>query len=69
MHSQSRLTIEVEDNGKGFDKEKLENAGHFGASGHGIFNMKERAAYINATFDIDTKLLSGTKISISIPFS
>ncbi len=69
MHTHSVLTIEVEDNGKGFDKQKLENAGHFGASGHGIFNMKERAAYINATLDIDTKLLSGTKITISLPLS
>ena len=68
-HSPTLLTIEVEDNGKGFDKEKLENAGHFGASGHGIFNMKERAAYIDASFDIDTKLQSGTKITISLPLS
>lgn len=68
-HTSSSLKVSIEDNGKGFDKEKLERAGHFGASGHGIFNMKERAAYINANFDISTELGSGTKITITLPLS
>ena len=68
-HTYNQLMVSVEDNGKGFEKEKLEKAGHFGASGHGIFNMKERAAYINAQFDVDTKLNRGTKITLTLPLS
>ncbi|WP_109830683.1 ATP-binding protein [Reichenbachiella versicolor] len=68
-HAYNQLTVIVEDNGKGFEKERLEKAGHFGASGHGIFNMKERAAYINAQFDVTTELNKGTKITISLPLS
>ena len=68
-HNASHLTVYVEDNGKGFEIEKLEKAGHFGASGHGIFNMKERAAFINAVLDIETTIGKGTKISIRLPLS
>lgn len=68
-HNHSYLKVAIDDNGKGFEKEKLEKSGHFGATGHGIFNMKERAAYIEAAFDIDTELNRGTKITISLPLS
>lgn len=68
-HNPSHLIVVVEDNGKGFEFEKLEKTGHFGASGHGIFNMKERAAFINGSFDIQTKLGVGTKIIIKLPLS
>ncbi|MEP2025793.1 MAG: histidine kinase [Reichenbachiella sp.] len=68
-HNASHLIVMVEDNGKGFEFDKLEKTGHFGASGHGIFNMKERAAFINGTFDIQTKLEVGTKIIVKLPLS
>ena len=68
-HNSSHLTVIIEDNGKGFEFEKLEKTGHFGASGHGIFNMKERAAFINSSFDVQTKLGVGTKIIIKLPLS
>ncbi|SMD36993.1 PAS domain S-box-containing protein [Reichenbachiella faecimaris] len=68
-HNPSHLIVVVEDNGKGFEFERLEKTGHFGASGHGIFNMKERAAFINGSFDIQTKLGVGTKIIIKLPLS
>lgn len=68
-HNPSHLIVMIEDNGKGFEFEKLEKTGHFGASGHGIFNMKERAAFINSSLDIQTKLGAGTKIVIKLPLS
>lgn len=68
-HNHSQLQVVIEDNGKGFDKERLEKVGHFGASGHGIFNMRERAAYINAQFDVKTELGHGTKITVTLPLS
>lgn len=68
-HNINQLTIKVSDNGKGFDIKKLENAGHFGSSGHGIYNMKERAAYVNAAFEIDTEVGKGTTITIKLPLT
>ncbi|UXX80848.1 histidine kinase [Reichenbachiella carrageenanivorans] len=68
-HNPSHLIVTVADNGKGFEFEKLQKTGHFGASGHGIFNMKERAAFINGSFDIQTELGVGTKIIIKLPLS
>ena len=68
-HDPTHLHVVVEDNGKGFEIEKLEKIGHFGASGHGIFNMKERAAFIDASFEIQTELKRGTSIMITLPLN
>ncbi|MGL1885908.1 MAG: histidine kinase [Reichenbachiella sp.] len=68
-HDPTKLVVKITDNGAGFELKKLENAGHFGASGHGIFNMKERASYINAKFDVETELGKGTVIIITVPLT
>ncbi|MEL6561876.1 MAG: histidine kinase [Bacteroidota bacterium] len=66
-HTLNSLKISIEDNGKGFDLDSLSQKGHFKSSGHGIFNMKERAAFINAEMEIETAVNSGTKICVSLP--
>ena len=66
-HTPKELNISVQDHGSGFDYEKLKNSDYFQRSGHGIFNMKERTAFINGIFKLKTKPGSGTKIRISIP--
>ncbi len=66
-HSLNLLKIRIEDNGKGFDIDNLSQNGHFKSAGHGIFNMKERAAFINAEIAIDTMPNNGTKILVSLP--
>ena len=68
-HSGSQLRITISDDGKGFDFEKLKDSGHFAVSGHGIFNMKERTAFINGNFELDSKPGKGTDINITIPLS
>ncbi|MFY0652658.1 MAG: type IV pili methyl-accepting chemotaxis transducer N-terminal domain-containing protein [Cyclobacteriaceae bacterium] len=68
-HTMNNLMVIVEDDGLGFDYEKLNKSGHFGASGHGIFNMKERTAFINGKFDIETAIGEGTKITITLPLN
>ena len=68
-HSSSQLRINIMDDGRGFDLEKLKESGHFAISGHGIFNMKERTAFINGNFELDSKPGKGTNINISIPLS
>jgi len=66
-HNPSQLTITIADNGKGFDYEQLEKNGHFTESGHGIFNMKERAAFVDADFQIESQSGKGTEIAITVP--
>lgn len=68
-HNPAQLQVTIADNGKGFEMHKLEKIGHFGASGHGIFNMKERAAFIEGVFDIKTELKIGTTITITLPLN
>ncbi len=66
-HNTKELKITISDDGKGFDYEKLKNSDYFKTSGHGIFNMKERIAFINGTFELDSQPGTGTKIIASIP--
>ena len=68
-HNVNNLRIEIKDDGKGFDYQKLNESGHFAESGHGIFNMKERAGFINAGFEIDTAPGKGTHIKINLPLN
>lgn len=66
-HDPRELTVTIDDDGRGFDYEKLVSSGHFERSGHGIFNMKERAAFINAKFELFSEPGSGTRITIKLP--
>lgn len=65
-HNLQKLSIEIVDNGIGFDYVKLQETGHFAESKQGIFNIKERAHFINGQFEIDTAPGQGTRIKVSI---
>ncbi|WP_215223308.1 sensor histidine kinase [Echinicola shivajiensis] len=66
-HNSLYLNLEISDDGKGFDMKKLEEKGHFSASGHGLFNIRERANFINGQCTIFSEKGKGTKISINVP--
>lgn len=66
-HTSKYLHLEIRDNGKGFDLDKLEKTDHFSDAGHGIFNIRERANFINASCEIRTNPGQGTSISIDVP--
>ncbi len=66
-HRFEQLHITIEDNGTGFDLQEFEQSGHFELSGHGIFNMRERAAFINSQLSINSKIGEGTRISLVVP--
>ena len=57
--------IDIEDNGKGFSEESINNADekHFGIS-----IMKERVGLLGGMININSKLNYGTKVHIEIPF-
>jgi len=66
-HSVNTLHITIEDDGIGFDIEELESSGYFGEAGHGIFNMRERASYIEGDLNIETSPGKGTKTTLTLP--
>ncbi len=61
------LTIDIVDNGKGFDllaKYDEADTDHLG-----IRSMKERARMLNGSIVIDSKLKSGTRVKLVVPIS
>ena len=51
--------IAINDNGKGFDKEKIE-------AGNGLINMRKRGREIGANIDINSLLSIGTNVVVRI---
>jgi len=65
-HSNNILSINIDDNGKGFDiaeAEKKRNS----ESGMGLLFMKERIQYINGRVFINSILGEGTRVTFNIP--
>ena len=58
------VTLEIKDDGNGFDATRKPPAGHFGLVG-----MRERANKIHADFSIESTMESGTKIRVKLPWS
>lgn len=63
------LSILVEDAGKGFDVEQMEDARSRGeGNGHfGLLGMEERAKLIGASLSVISKPGKGTKVHIKLP--
>ena len=57
------LNIIVEDDGKGFDRFKLDNKN----SGMGLTNIEKRVEHLEGNFTVDSLLGKGTSILIDIP--
>lgn len=58
----NKLTLTVQDNGKGIEKEELTDPGKFG-----IFGMKERVNTWNGKFELTTKRGKGTQLHFTFP--
>ena len=56
---ENQITIDITDNGKGFDKEKIVN-------GNGLSNMKKRIEEIGGVFELISELNKGTAIKITL---
>lgn len=65
-HSEDLLSINVDDNGKGFDVVNVPSGGK-GEGGMGLTYMRERVKYINGRLFINSTPGKGTRISINIP--
>jgi two-component system, NarL family, sensor kinase len=60
--SDSKLKLKIEDNGKGFDPEKVKK-------GNGMNNILSRVEILKGNLEVKTKPGSGVKIVISIPLN
>ncbi|MCP9752088.1 sensor histidine kinase [Ferruginibacter sp. HRS2-29] len=63
-HTEGLLRIAVQDDGKGFDADKLEAS----ETGIGLKNMKNRASLIGARFSIQS-FPGGTSVFIELPYT
>jgi signal transduction histidine kinase len=61
--TESRIRLEVEDNGQGFNFSESPN-GSFG-----LLGMKERATLLDGTFAIDSQPGNGTRLAVTIPLA
>lgn len=61
--NKKNLTLEVKDNGKGYDPEKIQHG-----KCAGISNMIKRTAMISGQFDIKSKINQGTIIHVQVPY-
>lgn len=59
IQEDERISMLVQDNGKGFDKEKVDSF-----TGHGIKNIKSRVESLGGHFDLDSEPGKGTEITI-----
>ena len=62
------FSVEVEDNGKGFDTSILA-PGQRRKDSFGLFSIKERIEYLGGVLDIQSERGNGTKIILNVPVS
>jgi signal transduction histidine kinase len=60
--TQDRVLLEITDDGKGFDVEKIKTS-----IGHGLANMHTRAHAVGGEVDISSTLKEGTTILVWVP--
>jgi signal transduction histidine kinase len=61
---ESKLTLTIRDNGRGFDPHALGEA-----EGLGMTNMRERANLVGGNFDVQSKPGGGTRVGATIPLT
>jgi PAS domain S-box-containing protein len=61
-----RITITVQDDGKGFDQSTLDDLS-YGEGGFGLFHIKMRLDQYGGVLSVKSKIGGGTSITISIP--
>ena len=62
----SGVHLTVEDDGRGFDSDALLQAPGAG-KGLGLLDIRERAALLNGSFTLESRLGSGTTVHVCIP--
>lgn len=66
LYDDNSVAVHVEDDGKGFDFEKISLIRRKGR-GFGLFNVRQKVEYAGGIFHLDSAPGLGTKISIRVP--
>jgi len=67
-HSENILSIVIDDNGKGFEPEKIKNVKN-ADGGMGMTFMHERIKYIDGRLFLNSEIGRGTRVTLNIPLS
>lgn len=62
IHDNDGISVTIEDNGKGFSKDRQQNE-----DGMGLSNIKSRIQFLKGTVDIDSSPGNGTLVAIHVP--
>ena len=62
-----RISVKVQDDGKGFDVSKTAADDRDDNSGFGLSMMRERVYLLSGNIEIESKVNSGTKILVNVP--
>lgn len=62
-----RVLVQIEDDGNGFEIEKLDRHSRKDNSGFGLSMMKERVYLLSGNINIDSKVNYGTRIFVEVP--
>jgi signal transduction histidine kinase len=62
IREEKGITMMVEDNGVGFDPEHLKSS-----SGNGWYNIQSRVRLMGGEYEIDSRIDSGSVITVSVP--
>ena len=65
-HSENILSIVIDDNGKGFEPEKIKNVKN-ADGGMGMTFMRERIKYIDGRLFLTSEIGKGTRVTLNIP--
>jgi signal transduction histidine kinase len=60
-HTASHVTLEIRDDGRGFDPTAPPR------TGIGLQNMKKRATNTGGTFELESLVGIGTRVSVTVP--
>ena len=59
---EDRVRVSVEDNGRGFDSDSIEQSNSLG-----LKLIRERAEMLGGSFEVDSNIGKGTRISFAVP--
>lgn len=66
-YGKNKISIEIMDDGNGFDMQSIEEKSRDDNSGFGLSMMKERVYLLSGSINIKSKINYGTKILVEVP--
>ena len=63
------IEVQIQDDGAGYDPEKVKSRGGLGTTGFGHFAIRERLAYFGGSFQIDSAPGRGTRATLLAPLN